>query len=153
MDNVLLRPVTKNDIKLIFNWSNENIVRANSLTREKITWDTHVKWFENTLKSNNVLFFIMVNNGIDVGQVRLDLKEDNMAVITYDIDKRYRGMGYGKKILELAEVALYKRFKDKYLLQAMVKKDNKVSRVIFERLNYKIKNNDNEFVTYYKVMN
>ena len=44
----------------------------------------------------------MYHEEIPVGQVRLEIKNNN-AIICYSIDRNFRGRGYGEKILDLLE--------------------------------------------------
>ena len=56
------------------------------------------------------------------------------------------------QILHLAETELYERFKNKYMLKALVKESNMASQVLFEKLNYQIQNNDiNDYKIYVKI--
>lgn len=89
----------------------------------------------------------------EVGQIRIDLELDNTAIINYSIAEKYRGLGYGKQILHLAETEIYERFKNKYMLKALVKENNISSQVAFERLGYILQNTNRDiFRTYIKIL-
>ncbi len=45
------------------------------------------------------MLFVLIYN-TPVGQIRLD-KEGDVWVLDYSIDKKYRGKGFGKKIIQL----------------------------------------------------
>lgn len=96
-----LRLVEGKDIKMIFDWRNNTLVRQNSFSTQPISWDEHVKWFNDTIKNPNILFFIMMCDGNVVGQTRIDLVRDNVAIIDYSIAEQHRGLGYGETILHL----------------------------------------------------
>ena len=88
-----------------------------------------------------------------VGQIRINLELDNTAIINYSIAEKYRGSGYGKKILNLAETELYDRFKNKYILKALVKTNNIASQLAFERLGYMCQNTEQDILkTYIKIL-
>ena len=151
-EKIYLRRVKETDMKLLFDWRNNELVRKNSFSMEPVEWQEHVKWFNATLVKDSVLFFIMMCNEQEVGQIRIDLEMDNTAIIDYSNAEKYRGLGYGMQILHLAETELYERFKNKYMLKALVKESNMASQVLFEKLNYQIQNNDiNDYKIYVKI--
>ena len=152
-EKIYLRRVKETDMKLLFDWRNNELVRKNSFCMDPVEWNEHVKWFNTTLVKSSVLFFILICKEQEVGQIRIDLELDNTAIINYSIAEKYRGLGYGKQILHLAETELYERFKSKYMLKALVKENNISSQVAFERLGYILQNTNRDiFKTYIKIL-
>lgn len=152
-EKIYLRRVKETDMKLLFDWRNNELVRKNSFCMDPVEWNEHVKWFNTTLVKSSVLFFILICKEQEVGQIRIDLELDNTAIINYSIAEKYRGFGYGKQILHLAETELYERFKNKYMLKALVKENNISSQVAFERLGYILQNTNKDiFRTYIKIL-
>lgn len=152
-EKIYLRRVKETDMKLLFDWRNNELVRKNSFCMDPVEWNEHVKWFNTTLVKSSVLFFILICKEQEVGQIRIDLELDNTAIINYSIAEKYRGLGYGKQILHLAETELYERFKNKYMLKALVKENNISSQVAFERLGYILQNTNKDiFRTYIKIL-
>ena len=152
-EKIYLRRVKETDMKLLFDWRNNELVRKNSFCMDSVEWNEHVKWFNTTLVKSSVLFFILICKEQEVGQIRIDLELDNTAIINYSIAEKYRGLGYGKQILHLAETELYERFKNKYMLKALVKENNISSQVAFERLGYILQNTNRDiFKTYIKIL-
>ena len=152
-EKIYLRRVKETDMKLLFDWRNNELVRKNSFCMDPVEWNEHVKWFNTTLVKSSVLFFILICKEQEVGQIRIDLELDNTAIINYSIAEKYRGVGYGKQILHLAETELYERFKNKYMLKALVKENNISSQVAFERLGYILQNTNRDiFKTYIKIL-
>ena len=152
-EKIYLRRVKETDMKLLFDWRNNELVRKNSFCMDPVEWNEHVKWFNTTLVKSSVLFFILICKEQEVGQTRIDLELDNTAIINYSIAEKYRGFGYGKQILHLAETELYERFKNKYMLKALVKENNISSQVAFERLGYILQNTNRDiFKTYIKIL-
>ena len=152
MKQLKLRPVQKSDIELIFKWSNDEEVRKNSFHTEAIKWEEHVKWFKKVLQNNAVLFWILTDRHENIGQIRLDFENKNEAIITYDIDKEYRFKGYGKEILRLAEETLRGNFINEITLYAFVKNENRSSQIVFEKMNYKTIEKNNNFIKYCKII-
>ena len=152
-EKIYLRRVKETDMKLLFDWRNNELVRKNSFCMDPVEWNEHMKWFNTTLVKSSVLFFILICKEQEVGQIRIDLELDNTAIINYSIAEKYRGLGYGKQILHLAETELYERFKNKYMLKALVKENNISSQVAFERLGYILQNTNRDiFKTYIKIL-
>ena len=74
----------EDDMKLIFDWSNDDEVRKNSFSSEKIKFEDHQRWFKSKMNDDNYyILFFMVDN-IETGLVRLDVS-NGQAVISYQI--------------------------------------------------------------------
>lgn len=138
MDNMFLRPVSSEDMDLLFRWANNKRVRMNSFSSEMIHYETHKKWFHNVVNSNNVLQYIYCNDHEPIGQVRLDIVGDN-AFIDYSISESYRGQGHGENMLKLVESLVIEKHPYIKFLTAQVKDENIASKTIIEKLDYKKK--------------
>ena len=133
-ENLYLRPATVDDARLIFEWANDSEVRENSFNTDDILWDDHLAWFNRTLADESTLLFILMKDDAPVGQVRL--ANSDKWQISYSIASVYRGQGYGKLILQLAENELVVEGHGGEKLYAEVKMDNIVSQKIFTGLDY-----------------
>lgn len=137
VDTVNLRPVTGADAKLLFEWTNEAETRTNSFSSEPVLWENHVQWLEKKLADENCLFFIMMSEDSPVGTIRLDVeKESKTGTISYSIDKGFRGMGLGGRMLALAE----EKAKEAgvHSLVGGVKPENKASGKCFLKNGYEL---------------
>lgn len=145
IDGLYLRKVTKGDCDLIFLWANDRETRKNSFNSNALTYGDHKQWFNKKIEDTED-FYILKSYEENLGQVRLD-KVNEGYIISYSIDSKYRGKGYGKKILELLEqkISLSNQFKT---FIAYVKKGNMKSVKIFEDLNYnkELENDTYKFV-------
>ena len=56
-EKIYLRRVKETDMKLLFDWRNNELVRKNSFCMDPVEWNEHVKWFNTTLVKSSVLFF------------------------------------------------------------------------------------------------
>ena len=132
IESLRIRRVKKEDSIVLFEWSNDPLVRRNAFDSKKIDWDSHEKWFQNKLLDNNCKIFIFENKqGHPVGQVRLDYL-DKKWLIDYSIDQFFRGLGLGKKIISKAINMI-----DKGTFMAMVKHKNQASIKTFLNLGFK----------------
>lgn len=142
-----IKIATIEDMKDIFDLSNEGLVRANSFNQEKINWEDHQIWFKNKLKDENCIFYLIkdVQNEL-IAQVRFD-KINNEADISISITPKFRGKGYGAKIIEATSKKVFKE-KDIKKINAYVKKENIASQTIFEKAGFILKEENSDKMRY-----
>lgn len=145
-----LRNVELNDISLIYQWANDEIVRKNSFNMNKITWDEHQKWFSEILNDFNTKFFVLTLGNEPIGQIRIKLISQSIFLISFSIEKRYRGMSYGHTILMLLEEKLREEEIMGVSLRGEVKLDNIASHNVFIKAGYKMKFCDEHKIVYEK---
>jgi len=133
-----LRLATQEDCDLLFEWANDVECRKNSFSQEKITYETHVRWFHARLQDMNSNLFLAVEDSTEVGMLRLDY-DQNKAVISYSVAVKERKKGYGKEILQLAEKYVREHKENIQVLSGQVKRDNVISMHKFEELGYEKK--------------
>jgi RimJ/RimL family protein N-acetyltransferase len=136
MDSLSLRPIQEQDCEQIWKWSNSPEARAASFTSQYIPWRDHVQWFKSKLHDSFCLFFMAVNGwGTPIGQVRIDQKIQE-AVLSVYVEGKYRGIGCGSKIIELASNKFF-QVSDMRSIYAYVKLENEESRRAFMRAGFK----------------
>ncbi|MBR6164258.1 pseudaminic acid synthase [bacterium] len=126
-----VRLANENDIKKVFNLSNDDTVRQYSFNKEKIKWDDHTKWFNERIKNTNEPFFIAEDsNGNFIAQVRIDKKEE--TTISISITEHFRGRGLARYIIrECSQKAGFRN------IIAYVKPENQASLKSFINAGYK----------------
>lgn len=138
-----LRTVEEKDCQLLFRWANDPDVRKNAFKSQKINWKSHVSWFKDKINNPSTIIFILEKDNCPIGQVRYDYnKEENLWILDYSIDIQFRGMGLGKKIIELSLNQI------SGTVTANVKEDNIPSCNIFEKLGFQEMGKENNFVKY-----
>lgn len=142
---IYLKRATQDDCDLLFKWANDKIVRENSFNNNEIKYEEHNKWFSKKINSNTTDIFIFYYGSAPVGKVSIDI-ENKEAIISYCIDKDYRGRSLSIEMLRLLETNI-KREIDKFV--GYVKYDNAKSQKVFERLGYQKLECDN-YIKYYK---
>ena len=95
-EQLYLRPATRDDLKLLFDWVNELAVRQNSFNTSAISITEHSDWLESVLDDRDTKLFILQEDATPIGQVRL-VRDTNAWQISYSIAPTCRGQGYGKK--------------------------------------------------------
>lgn len=138
-----LRQVCLADRELLFDWANDNTVRANAFHTEKIPYANHIKWFAAMIENVFVYQYILCDNEIPVGQIRLNIEGDK-AFIDYSIAAKFRGMGYGTALMQLLLRELETvKMPDELTLVGQVKQENLASASVFEKCGFTpIKKND-----------
>lgn len=132
--SLILRPVSKCDCKLLFEWANEKDVRANSISNRTIDWLDHQVWFNNKLNSSDSIILILEENDILIGQIRFDRVRENQWVIDYSVDKEFRGRGYGKILVKQA-LQFFPNSNAKFI--AYTRQDNIASQKVFKEMSFK----------------
>ncbi len=121
-----LRNATDADCRLLWEWANDPETRAGAFSPDPIPWETHVQWFTERLSDPaSVLYVAMNGDGAAVGQVRYQLQA-NRAVLSVNIDRRFRGKGYARRVVHLANRRLFQA-SDVRFIDAFVKTDNLAS--------------------------
>lgn len=134
----MLRSAEESDIDLIYQWRNDESVRRWCFDTGIIPYEHHLKWYHNALERDDIEIFILMENELPVGQVRLTYWYDEL-VISYSIDTNCRGRHLGQRIVEMMEKKLRDEpmfRKDGEYYVAYVKKENVISRRVFEVLGY-----------------
>lgn len=135
---VFLRNAEKDDMDLLFTWANDPIVRANSFNTDPIPYKSHVIWFRKMMEDATVHQFILMDEAIPVGQIRLNVEGDE-AEIGYSVGSEFRGKGYGQKILQLIVDKITADYPNIKTLVAKVKPENIASNKLFESEGYEMK--------------
>lgn len=135
---IYLRKADATDVDLLFEWANEPEVRKNSFNSELIDYSVHTKWFNKVLSSDNIEQFILMDDDTAVGQIRININEDE-AEISYSIGAKFRGKGYGKKIVKELEEQIKTSYPKIKKLIARVKPSNIASKRVFESEDYELK--------------
>jgi UDP-4-amino-4,6-dideoxy-N-acetyl-beta-L-altrosamine N-acetyltransferase len=91
-----IRSVTNDDIDMVFEWRNRDQIRKNMYNSEIIEYDTHKKWFESILTSNNSQYFIYEQEKAPLGLVsftNIDYENKHASWAFYSSDFSVRGVG------------------------------------------------------------
>lgn len=132
--NLMFKLADISHAELLYNWANDPEVRNNAFNQNTIEWNQHLSWFNNKLNSSDSEIYIFYSADQPIGQVRIDYNDDNKQwIIDYSIDQKYRGKGYGFKILKL----LIDHFVDRSFT-ALVKTENVFSSKIFRKLGFEL---------------
>ena len=133
-----IRLATIDDMEKVFELSNDDVVRANSINQEKIKWENHVKWFEKRIQRTTDPFYIVESEKKEfIAQVRFDKKEE--IIISISITKPFRGKGLASKVIK--ECSKKSGFKK---IIAFVKEENFASQKAFLKAGFVLKEKEND---------
>ncbi|ALM10321.1 MAG TPA: hypothetical protein DEB30_00390 [Candidatus Peribacter riflensis] len=132
-----LRPVTREDCRLLWEWANDPTVRASSFSTAPIPWEDHVRWFEVKLRDEHCTMFIALNEtAVPVGQIRFDIREDGNAEVDVHIAPGARGRGYGTALITEG-IHTFLRSSDAKTVHSFIKINNAGSRNAFLKAGFK----------------
>ena len=134
---------TKSDCDIIFNLSNDPIVRVNSFNQDKIEYTNHKTWFEKTISDANTLFLLVFVDESEkefVGQIRFkrESENDTECIISLSITKPFRGKHISSEFIKLGIDELKKNWSSIKTIIAEVKDENIASNKLFYRENFEL---------------
>lgn len=141
-EEFLIRLATIDDMKNVFDLSNDDVVRKNSINQEKIKWEDHIRWYENRIKRTEEPFYIVESLNKDfIAQVRFDKKDEH--IISISISKDFRSKGLASKIIKRCSEESGRKE-----IAAFVKEENIASQKAFVKAGYKFNSKDNGYLKY-----
>lgn len=131
---------TEKDCRLVFNLSNDTIVRANSFNTDIIEYTRHVQWYEKAVSDINLLFFLVFDGDDFVGQIRFNRKSKQAVecVISLSIVDRFRGKGLAVFFLKKGIQEMQKEWPHIASIIAEVKDANISSNKLFLKGDFKL---------------
>lgn len=141
--NLNIRETNFNDIYQYFEWANEEETRLQSFNAKPIEFSDHYSWFWSKLASDTCGLFVLEFNGISVGQIRFEIK-NNLATISYSVDSNFRGKGFGKMLIKEGIKKFLAINKGIKIVEGYVKGNNQPSIRTFEKLGFQQTNENNQ---------
>ncbi len=131
-DSVYLRRVEQSDVDILYEWVNDGSVRKSSFDTHVISYEEHLKWFDQVMNNHDDIQYVLMKADSPIGQVRFS-RHGRDVEIDYSICRTNRGRGYGGKIIELAIVQAKKDFPNAERLIGKVKPSNVASYNCFSK--------------------
>ena len=141
IDNLLLRPASINDAKILYLWRNDSMTRLSSHNTNKIKWNDHINWLKSMLDNKDKKIFIAESNGKPVGTIRAEYI-DNVYKLSWTVSPESRGKDFGKKMVKLLTCKINAP------IRAEIKKENVASAKIAEYSGMKLLREDNNILYY-----
>ena len=131
---VTLRPATPEDCRQVWLWRNDEGTRAASFDTSPISFETHERWFHESLRHRDRHVYIVLVDGQEAGVVRLDVAGAR-GIVNIHLAPEWRGRGVGPRTLAaLEDVA----FGSLHLtrMEAEVKAGNPASLAAFQKVGF-----------------
>lgn len=144
---MILREAASDDLETTYTWANDKLVRTFAYNQKRIEKEEHSEWFLSKLSSNNCKYYILEENKNKIaGSIRFDIDDmGSSAMISYLVDPRCTGRGYGTYLLENGIKKLVQTKPNIDHVYGFVIKENIASIRIFEKLKFSISyQNDRE---------
>jgi RimJ/RimL family protein N-acetyltransferase len=136
---ITLRKARLGDLEITFSWANNKAIRAFAYNQNPIALLDHTSWFKNKIISDHCVYIILEIEGEAAGSIRFDIDEGgSSAKISYLIDPKFTGKGYGTYLLEKGIAQLVMLRSDIQSVVGFVMKKNSASIKIFKKLAYEL---------------
>lgn len=125
-----IRPATLDDSLILLTWRNDPETRQQSIHKEEILLESHIKWLAATLKMESRKLYLAEDQGVLIGSVRSDKNPDGTVELSWTIAPKERGKGYGETMVLLFAKEIHSGEK----LMAFIRKGNLASEKIARAL-------------------
>jgi UDP-2,4-diacetamido-2,4,6-trideoxy-beta-L-altropyranose hydrolase len=136
-----LRKVVSDDITLLYEWANEPEIRSRSFNTATIPMEVHANWFIGKLNNPHSLLYVAEVLGKPAAHIRFEIY-DHTAIISYLIDKEFRGKGLSHALLLMGLEKLINERKDIITVAGLVQQDNIASIRAFEKAGFSLSTPD-----------
>ncbi len=136
-DGFEIRPATTADSALLFEWRNDALTRAMSVSTDPVAWETHAAWFARSLADPNRRIYLvcLVDGDVPAGMCRFDRDADaGSAEVSINLAPMLRGRGLAVPLLRCA-IGTFLADGD-CRLTATIRHDNVASRKCFEAVGF-----------------
>lgn len=134
-EHVTLRPAVEEDAPMVFRWRNDPFLVARASSGKCVTWEEHMRWFQETLCGNSRKMLIVLVDGEPAGQVRFDRADGAACVISAYLLEPYTGCGLGVIAIRQACEFLFEQWGVKSIV-AFVREDNPPSQSAFRKAGF-----------------
>lgn len=144
-----LRRVRAEDKRLLWEWANDQEVRASSFSSDPIPWETHVAWFADRFAcgdevdsagkrgpGKSLMWIAEDGEATPVGQIRFDARLDGDREVDVSIARSMRGRGFGSEVIKLGMQALWEEDPGARV-HAFIKPENLASVKAFEQAGFR----------------
>lgn len=147
---MMARFVIQKDSEEILLWRNDADSRNNFLESSEVSREEHESWLTKKLSSKLAKLIILEKGKDKIGIVRYE-KEGDYSLVSINLNPKFRGKGYGSKLLLLSEEVLDFSNK-KIIFKAHILKNNKPSISIFEKAGYELESDSRKLLVYKKIV-
>ena len=141
-----LRKANIKDAEFLFELRNNPDIFKYYRNPVKVVWNEHISWLKSVvLGETNKDLYIIELDGKRAGQIRFDTEGDKKE-LSISLQKDFQGQGLGSKSLKKAI-----EMEKSVILIAEIHKENIASIKLFEKFNFKLQKNNNNFNIYERI--
>ena len=123
-------------MRRVFAWRNDPWIVSLSSSRHGVAWEEHAEWFRGVLADPRRLLLIGEDeDGVGAGTARLDLVDEERAVVTIYLLREFTGRGLGVQALVEACGRGFARWPIR-AIHAYIRGDNRPSRSAFTKAGF-----------------
>ena len=141
----IIRKIVNEDWDDLLNWRNDELTRKMSINGGVVKKEEHYSYMEKMSNNNNREQYIFIHDKNKVGTLRIDKLNDGFEEISYTINPRYRGGGFGSLMMKLF---LFNKV-GKYRCE--IKPENIGSIRMVENNGFKFRNKNGEVLIYEQI--
>ncbi len=145
-----LRKALPCDLYATFEWANDPHVRKYAFNSQAISFEDHQKWFLAKINNQDTFYLILDFNGVAAGSIRFDKEATNLYKISYLLDSKFTGRGWGRLLLEEGIKWLQTGINDGFNVFGDVFNGNTASIKSFERLGFSKEIVSDQTLRFYK---
>ena len=130
-----LRPLRGKDLKMLFEWRNNDQIVSLSASQKKVTYSEHQEWFRNILTSDTRKIFIVEHKKLPIGQIRFDKQLESLdkCEISIYLLSKNQDKGLGSIALNEGIAKIFSVWPELKTIIARVRIDNVRSQFFFTR--------------------
>lgn len=143
----VLRGADKADSADLLAWRNDPDTRASSRNTQLVDQPEHDSWLINALADANRRIWVAEHDGAKVGTVSATRLDEPRVELSVTVAREWRGRGAGRAMVTAATDKAAAIWPDARI-QAVVRMQNAVSRLLFEGCGFREVSREQGYVTY-----
>lgn len=104
-DTLVVRPATRDDAAVMFDWRNDPATRGVSRNPNPIAWHDHCAWLDRVLDDPEHQLFVAQVGSLPVGVIRFDRIATAACEVSLYLDPTLHALGLGHRMLLAGETA------------------------------------------------
>lgn len=145
--HITLRNAELTDLEVTYKWASDKEVRKYSISKGDIFFKEHRNWFLGKINDPNCLYYIATIATIPVGSFRVDVQPNGVGIISYLLSSHFHGKGLGYNLLREGVLQAKTDSRIRVLL-GKVFEENKVSCLLFEKLEFALESDHSDPLVY-----
>ncbi|MDV7339049.1 GNAT family N-acetyltransferase [Terasakiella sp. A23] len=139
--DLVFRCAKLEDSRLLWEWRNDPVTRQSSRNQDIVPWESHQKWFAQSLLSTTRRIYLCQKGSQAVGMVRFDKLPGEAYEISVNIAPEMRGRGIGAEVIRQGTHFFVgsQLNAEEAEIRAVVNEQNPASQKAFKKAGFQIK--------------